>query len=372
MGSGGLFQTEQKVLKAARKVLAHGLGNGLVPVGDFEWLADKYEKLFKQAQRLVRFSDRMQNQLNGLNKRLVRSERTYHNLFENAAEGIFRSNPSGRLIHVNPAMAQILGYQSPEHLLKEPSGKSRLECQEGYKKLYAAVTRNGGCKQYQTEIIRKEGDCIWAEFSAQAFCDDNGALTHIDGLVLDITERKKRHAHLCRMANRDGLTGVYNRRRFMEKLQESFRQACESHHPLSLIMIDVDYFKTVNDRFGHVAGDQALKRIASACRKGLRDRDILGRLGGEEFAVILWDVDRIRSLQIAERLRKNVEKDVLCIADDVIKTTVSIGLCTLNSGVSDVQGLLKAADKALYRAKREGRNRVCAYGPKGAAARSAA
>ena len=362
-GTDGLFRAEQEVLRAARTILERGKGHERVFAEDFEWLVRKYEKLFKQAQRLIRFSDRMQNELNRLNERLCQSEKTYRNLFEKATEGIFRSDPTGGLIHINPAMAHILGYLSPAHILEAPCEKSSLEAQEGYRKLLARVADNGGCKEYQAQIMRKQGDCIWVEFSAQAFRDETGRVTHIDGLLQDITQRKKRQERLSRMAHRDGLTGIYNRLRFTEKLKQEVRRSRHMDRPLSLIMIDVDYFKSVNDRFGHNAGDEALKRVTAACQNALREDDVFGRLGGEEFAVILADVDQCRALQIAERLRENVEKDVLCLDDDVIRTTVSVGLCTLNGSIADSEGLLKAADTALYRAKQEGRNRVCVYRP---------
>ena len=361
MGYGNLFQTEQGVVHEAQEILATGFRDENQALGHFQWLLGKYRKLFKQTRRIVQFSDRMQNELNRLNKQLFRSESKYRNLFENAVEGIFRSDPHGGLIDVNPAMARILGYSSPTHILKKQSVKSALEAQEGYRQLFSVVVKNGGCKQYQTELIRKEGDCIWVEFSAQAIIDETGSVAHIDGLLLDITERKKLHERLTRLAHTDALTGIYNRRCFTEKLQQEVRRARDLQFPLSLIMIDVDYFKSVNDRFGHGVGDQVLKRITVACQKVLRENDIFGRLGGEEFAVILPDVDLPRSGQIAERLREGVEKDDICIADDVVRTTISVGLCTLNGNIADSEGLLRAADMALYRAKHGGRNRVCVY-----------
>ena len=340
---------------------AAGFPDGNEALAHFEWLLLKYRKLFRQSGRIVQFSDRMQNELNRLNERLFQSESKYRNLFENAAEGVFRSDPTGGLIDINPAMAHILGYSSPACILKRESVKSALEAQEGYKQVFAVVAENGGCKQFETQLIRKEGHCIWVEVSAQATRGETGIVSHNDGLLLDITEKKKSQEKLTRLAHRDGLTGIYNRRRFTEKLQQEVHRARGSQLPLSLIMIDVDYFKSVNDRFGHGVGDEALKRITAACQKALREDDIFGRLGGEEFAVILADVDQCRALQIAERLRENVEKDVLCLDDDVIRTTVSVGLCTLNGSIADSLGLLKSADAALYRAKQGGRNRVCVY-----------
>ncbi len=164
----------------------------------------------------------------------------------------------------------------------------------------------------------------------------------------------------------DGLTGIANRRRFDLHLEDEFRRAKRTGAPLSLIMIDADYFKDYNDHYGHVRGDECLARIAAALGGVLhRSRDLVARYGGEEFAVILPDTDAEGALQIGEAMRASIEALDMehAHAGTGGRVTVSVGVCTLVPEQGSNRGaLLKSADRALYRAKRGGRNRVVVYG----------
>jgi diguanylate cyclase (GGDEF)-like protein/PAS domain S-box-containing protein len=361
MEYGDLFCSEINVINNARMALDKGWIAGGASAKEFQWLLEKYIKLFNQTRRLIKFSDRMQDELNRLNRKLFRSEAKYRNIFENAAEGIFRSDPSGKLMEVNPAMVRIMGCASVKQALNRAQNPRALETQDGYRKLLAIVRRRGKCLQYQTELIRMNGETIWVEMSAQAYSDETGAVTHIDGLLSDITERKNLQEELTRKAHTDDLTGVYNRRYFKERLQKEICKARRSENPLSLIMIDVDFFKSINDRFGHDSGDKALQRITTVCREALRGDDIFGRLGGEEFAVILPNLTLYKAKQVAERLRMMVESERIRAGRSTIRITVSIGLCQFGGEITESEALLKAADEALYEAKQKGRNQVCLH-----------
>jgi diguanylate cyclase (GGDEF)-like protein/PAS domain S-box-containing protein len=361
MAYGDLFQAEIKVIENARGALEQGRIASGSSREEFQWLLDKYSKLFKQTRRLIRFSDRMQNDLNQLNQRLHRSEAKYRNIFENAAQGIFRSDSSGKLLEVNPAMARILGYESPRDVLERENGAGPLETQKGYRDFLEAVQRGCQIRRFQTELYRKNGDVIWVEFNARPFYDLSGKMAYIDGLLSDVTKRKRLQEKLTRLAHQDELTGIFNRRRFTEILQSEIRRAQRQKSHLTLIMMDLDFFKSINDRFGHDAGDKVLKQVTAACRKALRENDVFGRMGGEEFAVILPEVSNAKARQIAERLRRIVENEDIHACSKTIRTTVSIGMCRLGGEISCPERLYKAADTALYRAKDEGRNRVCVH-----------
>jgi two-component system, cell cycle response regulator len=174
-------------------------------------------------------------------------------------------------------------------------------------------------------------------------------------------QEEEAQRRLYESATRDLLTGAANRRRLMEAL-ESEVASCERHGvPLSVLLLDLDHFKAVNDRVGHLGGDHALRSVAEAAQAELRAGDLLGRFGGEEFAVVLRHAGRTEARKAAERIRRRVEGLELTFEGAPIKLTVSLGVATL-AAKGGAQALLAAADAALYRAKREGRNRVTVAG----------
>ncbi len=160
------------------------------------------------------------------------------------------------------------------------------------------------------------------------------------------------------MAGKDPLTGIYNRRAFFERAQEELRRSYRYGTPVSILMLDIDHFKRVNDRYGHTTGDQVLQYIAMLCAQSLREIDRFGRYGGEEFIALLPQTGHESALVTAERLRVLVEQAVIPIETGEIRCTVSVGVSTFLAGGESLEDLLERADRALYRAKRAGRNRV--------------
>ena len=162
-----------------------------------------------------------------------------------------------------------------------------------------------------------------------------------------------------RLATLDGLTNVNNRRHFMELAQLAFENARRFGQPLSAMMLDVDHFKGINDRFGHHVGDQVLRAMADRCKGALRSVDVLGRYGGEEFAIVLPGSSRDQAATIlAERIRKRVSDEPIQTDEGPVRCTVSIGVSGLEIATRDMGELLQRADEALYAAKQSGRNRV--------------
>jgi len=163
--------------------------------------------------------------------------------------------------------------------------------------------------------------------------------------------------HLYQSATRDSLVSTYNRQFFLDSLDAEFSLCFRNNMPLSLLMLDIDHFKRVNDTYGHLTGDQALREVAAVIQKTLRGEDILARYGGEEFAVMLRYPDPERAFTAAERVRRNVESLVIEYEHARFSVTVSIGLATLiNKCHARPLELLREADEHLYTAKRNGRN----------------
>lgn len=175
-------------------------------------------------------------------------------------------------------------------------------------------------------------------------------------LIHDISSRKQKEQALLTLATTDPLTGLHNRRSFLDILQQQL-ELSQVDFPGALLMLDIDHFKKVNDTFGHPVGDLVIKNVTKAIRETLRQDDFSGRVGGEEFAVLLPGVTLAQALQLAERIRQHVAVTPTILQTDTIYVTVSIGVALLYK--HDKDSVLIAADQALYQAKRAGRNRVC-------------
>lgn len=165
-----------------------------------------------------------------------------------------------------------------------------------------------------------------------------------------------------KLAITDGLTGLFNHKHFQERLKEELTRAKRYHHPLSLIMVDIDYFKNYNDYYGHIQGDAVLKMMAQIFKNTVRELDIVARYGGEEFVIILPETDKLKSLNFAERLRQNVELHQFKgeKTQPQKKLTISLGIATYSED-ADTDKLIDKADQALYNAKKSGRNKVCSH-----------
>ena len=185
---------------------------------------------------------------------------------------------------------------------------------------------------------------------------DLGILEEIAGIAMDRVE-------LLRSAATDSLTGVLSRRAFNEEARRLLSLATRHQHDAACIVLDVDHFKKVNDTYGHSAGDAVLKAVAATCREQIRAGDILGRLGGEEFAVLLPHADRDAALAVAEKLRGALEASPVPVADNAIRVTASFGVTGMSIIAKDIDTLLAQADAAMYRAKQAGRNRCASSAP---------
>ncbi|MFN3362200.1 MAG: GGDEF domain-containing protein, partial [Pseudanabaenaceae cyanobacterium] len=183
-------------------------------------------------------------------------------------------------------------------------------------------------------------------------------LFYILGLLTDRARRQRflLEKSLEKQANQDVLTGVANRRHFLELAQRELALAQRHHKSLSLLLVDIDHFKRINDNYGHPVGDQAIIALAELLLRVVRHTDIVGRFGGEEFAVLLPETDRAGAECVAERLRQAVAEMVLPLGDAVIQYTVSVGVAVWQG--RDMEHLIRQADDALYQAKHRGRNCV--------------
>jgi len=195
-----------------------------------------------------------------------------------------------------------------------------------------------------------------------------GQVSHLCLLVYDVTdnathkkELEKANADLAILSQTDGLTQLFNRNHWQQCIETEFKRYIRNQHSSSLVMLDIDHFKAVNDKYGHLVGDDVIRHLAKVIHEQVRETDISGRYGGEEFVILLADTNAADALIFAERLRKTVAESVVIYNDIEIKYTVSLGIAEVEPSLKTVSQWLENVDKALYQSKDNGRNKVTIY-----------
>lgn len=212
----------------------------------------------------------------------------------------------------------------------------------------------------ETTLIDSTGRALHVLHHRAPFFDSEGKVRGVVGTVLDITDRKQLEEKLYQRATSDGMTGLANRSHFFEIGEKEMQRAKRFSQPLCGLMIDVDEFKAINDHYGHACGDQVIVSVAEACRKVMRSIDLIGRIGGEEFAALLPVSELHGASVMAERLRSVVEEMKLDFGEgQTVSFSISIGITALQDADKSLDDILRRADAALYEAKRLGRNRIC-------------
>jgi diguanylate cyclase (GGDEF)-like protein/PAS domain S-box-containing protein len=260
-----------------------------------------------------------------------------------------------RVLFANDTCAQALRYSSAE--LLEKSVEELFAQKSDLSDLFALLEPGGEADARELQLRPGDGEPFWALLSARRV--EFGG----DGAVLlgftDLTSQKLVEHQLRMLAQRDPLTQAYNRHHFWQIASNEMARVRRYQRPLSIAMIDADFFKSVNDRYGHDVGDLVLRSIVDICHQELRSSDVLARYGGEEFVVLLPETPIEGAQVVMERLRERIARTPLELDDGrQVGVTVSIGLAGLSEADQDLDVLLKRADEALYAAKDNGRNRV--------------
>lgn len=293
-------------------------------------------------------------------RELAASEERMRGFVRATLDAVVIIDGAGMVTEFNPAASRLFGYE-PAEIVGKSVNILMPDTDASKHDTHVAAGSHSGQRPVGRErqmIGRRKGG---GEFPIELTVGTQvvgGLVSHV-GVIRDITERKANEDLLRRLANIDGLTGVFNRRSFSEEAERLIAIAQRHERPLAVIMIDADHFKSVNDTHGHDVGDVVLKALAATIGERLRETDVLGRLGGEEFAAVLPETDLAGAKQIAWSVVEAVRgAEVPLPGGGVLRFTVSIGVGVRNQDSAGLADLLKQADLALYRAKKEGRDRV--------------
>ncbi|KAA0593532.1 diguanylate cyclase [Azospirillum lipoferum] len=265
----------------------------------------------------------------------------------------------GRIIFVNTRFAELIGLPR-EKLIGSRARDYYLDSHQRLRVL-EQLRGGSGVTNMEVQFKRADGSPFWTLFTVNQAVIQGTAVNL--AWIYDYTERRSMEEALRDMASRDPLTGIYNRRSFMEMARAQLARAHRFHEPLSVFVLDVDHFKRINDTFGHATGDDALRMVAAGCQAILREYDILGRLGGEEFVVVLPGATADESRVVAERVRRHLARMPIEAPDGTFRLTASIGIAGLEGATDTLERAIHRADLALYRAKHMGRNRVAVFEP---------
>jgi diguanylate cyclase (GGDEF)-like protein/PAS domain S-box-containing protein len=337
------------------------------------YLLSTYASFASLAIEKLRYSQHLEEIVKERTRELAESERKFRVLFEKASEGIFIYDlPADRIVEANPALVEMLGRASDELVSINPlllfpeDERKRIDT-------YTKLRLQGDPSvptTYVTRMLRRDGELLHVRLSLSPL-DEKGryvvVVTDITELVRLQNELMEANRELNEMAIRDPLTGVFNRRK-LDNLLPYKLESSSLKNPLSLIFFDLDHFKNVNDAYGHRVGDFLLKAIVRTVMNNLRIEDTIFRYGGEEFIVLLDNTPKGKAVKVADRLRVSISraKFLYRVPEEgegsiEIRITCSFGVATAPEDASTKDELLLCADRALYEAKRSGRNRVVAF-----------
>lgn len=289
-------------------------------------------------------------------KRLEDHMRLAATVFENSGDGLFVTDAHSHIVHVNPAFCEITGFEPEDVLGKTPKVlSSGRHGPEFYERMWDDLRALG---KWQGEIWdrRKSGEMFAGWQNIAAVRNSMGEITNYVAVISDITSRKQVEERLSYQANHDPLTRLPNRTLFQERLSRAVARAHRNQSLVALLFIDLDRFKQVNDTLGHLAGDLLLQQVSERLTGATRQGDTVARLSGDEFTVILEDVQDPRDAAMVAHKVLHMLAEPFDLAGPVANISSSIGVALYPADAGDQQSLIKLADAAMYRAKHLGRN----------------
>jgi diguanylate cyclase (GGDEF)-like protein/PAS domain S-box-containing protein len=291
---------------------------------------------------------------------LEEAEERFRSAFDYAPIGMALVDLDGHWLRVNPMLCEITGYTESELLactFYEITHPDDLE--KNLAEVQRVIGGERRAMRIEKRYLRPNGDTVWVRISSSLVRDADGKPLHFVSQIENVTDRKRAEQKLKELADHDSLTGLLNRRRFDEELRLTLLKLRRHGGQATLLLIDLDRFKAVNDTYGHKTGDEVLVTVAAALRARLRETDVVARLGGDEFAAIALEIGGDEARAFATDLVTELRSRQNVSGEAVLTVTASIGVVLLDqASIADEDDPLVAADRALYRAKSGGRDRI--------------
>ncbi|MCM3575035.1 PAS domain S-box protein [Mesobacillus subterraneus] len=304
-----------------------------------------------------------------MERALRESEEQYRFIAENSSDMIGILSSDGSIVYISPSSKRILGYRNDELIGTNLYGKIHPEDRQNLLEQYGNPNELNGIITSSYRMLHKNGSYIWAETTVRPVKDKSGKSSGMMFATRDVTARRtienqlrESNSLLRKVSSLDGLTEIYNRRAFDEFIKTEWAFACKRGTPISLLLLDIDYFKKYNDTYGHIQGDECLKSVARELEEFFHEKGYFAaRYGGEEFAVVLPNTDAQKASQLAEGFQSTIREMKIEHANSKVSeiVTISIGVSCVKPLVpEEMKQILEFADRALYKAKQNGRNRI--------------
>jgi diguanylate cyclase (GGDEF)-like protein/PAS domain S-box-containing protein len=332
-----LFVTASMGKESVSELTAHGA---------FDYVEREHLAQLPMAVRRILNEKKLRAELEEAGKALRHSQSLYRALVENPAYGICRCDSEGRFVDVNQALLNMLGYETKEELLGA-NRASEIVLDLGREAPVAGSSPESvRIEPVEIEWKRKNGTTLKARLSGRGVFEERGVFVGYEIIAVDVTEQRELEDQLRRQALSDSLTGLANHRRLFEVLHAEICRTKRTQREFSLILLDLDGLKAINDRFGHLAGNRALCRLAQTLSDCCRSLDTAARQGGDEFALVLPETGAAAATLVARRICELLANDA-----ETPALSVSVGVASYPKDADTIGTLLYAADRALYAMK---------------------
>jgi diguanylate cyclase (GGDEF)-like protein/PAS domain S-box-containing protein len=292
---------------------------------------------------------------------LQENEKKYRSLFEGSRDAIYLTAPDGQLMDANQAFLDLFGYSREE--IVHSNAKQVYATAKDRNVFKQAMKERGSIRDFEMQLLKKDGTVMDCLLSVTTKKDEDGKIIEYNGIVRDITAYKKAQEMIHHMAYHDPLTGLPNRTLFNDRLNMAIARAQRGEKQIAVMMLDIDKFKSINDKYGHETGDKILKTVADRLGNALRKSDTIARMGGDEFLIIVPEMEKAADVLVVAQKILTIFNTPFEWNGFKLASSTSIGIAMYPEDGDNGEALIRCADIAMYSVKAKGGNNFCIYVP---------